>query len=153
MMIERISIIQGDILNADADVICHQVNCRGVMGSGLARQIRSAYPDVFQSYRNLCQTGKTSNLGHVQFCQTPNYIVANLFAQDGYGTDRRYTDYNALRQCLCKVAVTYLNNVIALPYGIGCGLAGGDWNGVVLPMIKNIFSSPSFSGKLEIYQL
>ena len=36
MIIDKI----GDILHTEADVICHQVNCKGVMGAGLAKQIR-----------------------------------------------------------------------------------------------------------------
>ena len=30
MIIDKI----GDILHTEADVICHQVNCKGVMGAG-----------------------------------------------------------------------------------------------------------------------
>ena len=30
----------GNILDSGADIICHQVNCRGVMGSGVAKQIK-----------------------------------------------------------------------------------------------------------------
>ena len=30
----------GNILDAQTDVIAHQVNCQGVMGAGLAKQIR-----------------------------------------------------------------------------------------------------------------
>ena len=37
MIIDKI----GDILHTEADVICHQVNCKGVMGAGLAKQIRN----------------------------------------------------------------------------------------------------------------
>lgn len=30
-------IVDGDIFNCDADAILHQVNCQGVMGSGVAK--------------------------------------------------------------------------------------------------------------------
>ena len=39
--------IRGDILQSDADIIVQQVNCRGVMGAGLAKQIASQYPEEF----------------------------------------------------------------------------------------------------------
>ena len=32
--------VKGNLLEADVDVIMHQVNCKGVMGAGVARQIR-----------------------------------------------------------------------------------------------------------------
>ena len=43
MIIDKI----GDILHTEADVICHQVNCKGVMGAGLAKQIRNQIPIKF----------------------------------------------------------------------------------------------------------
>lgn len=40
-------VIRGDILQSDADIIVQQVNCRDVMGAGLAKQIASQYPEEF----------------------------------------------------------------------------------------------------------
>ena len=34
----------GDLLTAPQKCIAHQVNCQGVMGSGVARAIRNEYP-------------------------------------------------------------------------------------------------------------
>ena len=43
--------VKGDILTTptrnEDTVICHQVNCCGVMGAGLAKQIRDKWPVVF----------------------------------------------------------------------------------------------------------
>lgn len=54
------------------------------------------------------------------------------------------TDYDALRSCLqsLKDTVTHSNETknhtsIAIPYGIGCGLAGGDW-AIVEGMIEEV---------------
>ena len=33
------------------DVICHQVNCQGKMASGIAKQIRNTYPQVYDAYK------------------------------------------------------------------------------------------------------
>ena len=38
--------IYGDIFLSNADAILHQVNCQGVMGSGVAKQVREKYPIV-----------------------------------------------------------------------------------------------------------
>ena len=46
-----IKTVNGNILEATEDIICHQVNCQGVMGSGLAKQIRSKWPSVFADYK------------------------------------------------------------------------------------------------------
>lgn len=51
-----IKIVKGDILQASEDIIGHQVNCQGVMGAGLAKQIRNKYPHVYDEYRKLCSS-------------------------------------------------------------------------------------------------
>ena len=33
--------IRGDLLESKADYICHQVDCMGVMGSGVALQVKN----------------------------------------------------------------------------------------------------------------
>ena len=41
--------IQGDVLKTSAKYICHQVNTFGVMGAGVALQIKKNYPHVYLS--------------------------------------------------------------------------------------------------------
>jgi O-acetyl-ADP-ribose deacetylase (regulator of RNase III) len=129
-----------DILDTKTELIAHQVNCKGVMGAGLARQIRAQFPAVYKAYHRACSSvAKSSDLlGKIQIKQG----VVNLFAQDGYGTDKQYTDYKALETCLYKLA-SYMTEhkmkTLALPYGLGCGLGGGDWK-VVHEIIRDIFT-------------
>lgn len=43
--------IVGDLLKQDkVDIICHQTNCKGVMGAGIAFQIKRTYPEVFNMW-------------------------------------------------------------------------------------------------------
>ena len=117
-----------DILTLTGHIICHQVNCQGVMGSGLARQVRAKYPQVYAPYRAYCATGNA--LGTVLFVPvSDNNIIANIFGQDKYGRDKQYTDYEALQTAFHRVAevARERNLPIAIPYRIGCGLGGGDW--------------------------
>ena len=120
-----------DILTLTGHIICHQVNCQGVMGSGLAKQIRAKYPQVYAPYRAACKAGNA--LGTVLFVPvSDNNIIANIFGQDKYGRDKRYTDYAALQTAFHRVAevARERNLPIAIPYRIGCGLGGGDWTTV-----------------------
>jgi O-acetyl-ADP-ribose deacetylase (regulator of RNase III) len=138
-----IKIIKGNILYATEDIIAHQCNCQGIMGAGLAKQIRNKYPEVYESYKRYCNNtiDKSTLLGCTQFVNCFNgKCVANLFGQYGYGRDTQYTDYDALEFCLKKVnnkAIQHKQSV-ALPYGLGCGLAGGDWN-IVYRIIEEVF--------------
>lgn len=150
-MIRQVSI---DLFDSYARVIAHQVNCMGVMGSGVALQVKKRYPEAYRLYKDYCDANKNnriSMLGTVQFCPvslnpdgTPRIYVANLFAQYDYGWDKRvYTNYDAFRNCMQALARFALPNnyIVAMPYKIGCARGGGDWDGRVLPIIKETLDS------------
>ena len=132
----------GDIVSEDFDFICQQVNCKGVMAAGLARQIRNRFPFVYQDYSELCKK-QEELLGHVLFSHKPGIngtTIVCMFAQNNYGRDKQYTDYKAFQNCL-NVFASKLSDyskdwTIAFPYKIGCGLAGGDWN-IIKPMLED----------------
>lgn len=127
-------IIEGDILDVKKGIICHQVNCKGVMGAGLAKSIRDKYPDVYRGYKLAYKNGKLK-LGKVIVSKiSDDLVIANLCSQDGYGRDKhkRYTDYVALVDCLIRVRDLQRTTglPVYIPYGMSCGLAGGDWDKV-----------------------
>ena len=141
--------IKCDIFESGADVILHQVNCQGVMSSGIAKQVREKYPKVYEEYTKLCHEHHKNTqalLGRVQYVSTwgdgkGNFGgIVNLFAQDKFGYDGKcYTDYHALRKCLEEVKRhIYDGKSVAIPYLMGCHRGGGDWN-VVYKMIEDIF--------------
>jgi len=160
-----VTIVHGDILDADENLIVHQVNCKGVMGGGLAKQIREKWPKVYEEYKWWCEfvtankdtvTYKNGLLGRTQYCQVkPDKWIINLFGQEDYGREKGkvYTDYDAVKECLLSIAGTAkrLGFTIAIPHGMGCGLGGGDWQGVVLPMILDIFENSDV--EVKIYRM
>lgn len=134
-------IIKGNLLDAPVDIIGHQVNCKGVMGAGIAKQLCSLYPRLYSEYKDYIASHPCP-LGDLFIHYHPGLpLVANLFGQDGYGRDKRYTNYDALSSALGELYdLAYLNGwSVGLPYGLGCGLAGGDWETVYL-MIQSIFT-------------
>lgn len=56
----RIRYVKGDIFTSNAQVIVNTVNCKGVMGKGLALAFKKKYPDMFTAYLQDCQAGKLS---------------------------------------------------------------------------------------------
>lgn len=153
-----INYVDGNLLDSHANFLCHQVNCQKVMGSGIAKQIREAYPKVYQDYVNCFQdtpmNGEHYNLGgivcsDIRGMGTPGKTsIVSMFAQDRYGRDgRRYTNYEAFYQALEKIAElaefykeTYnMTPKIAFSYKIGCGLGGGNWE-IIITMIKEVLA-------------
>lgn len=134
----------GDILSPNKTghdvIVCHQVNCWGVMGAGLAKQMREKFPLMYLEYKRLCYStaNKKTLLGevltHSVVYNGYEYTIANLFGQEQIGTQRCYTDYDALRKalqtvrCIASPLPGRASWRVRIPYKMGCGLAGGDWN-------------------------
>lgn len=147
-----VKVIDGDICNAKTDVIVHQVNCHGVMGSGVAKAIKEKWPLVYQQYVTICSHVPPQQLiGKAQPVAVspdkddfPKFIV-NLFGQLNYGRQPnvQYTSISALEdglQLVYDFAKQY-NYSVAMPYKIGCGLGGADWDivyRIILTKFKDV---------------
>jgi len=133
--------ITGDLLKSQCDIRCQQVNCQGIMGSGLALSIKEKYPEVFESYKIKCQKYGSDMLGEVLFIKCKDgTTVANLFAQDKYGYNGVYTDYNAFERCIRDLYFEAFetDQSVAFPYNIGCDRGGGDWE-IIYGIIQKYF--------------
>lgn len=134
----------GDALFGYPHIVAHQVNSQGVMGSGIAKGIKEQYLNAYTEYLKHPLMKDRKILGECQIIECEGKIIANIFGQFFYGRNLNtvYTDYNALKKGLITLKdYAKENNLIpSMPYQIGCGLANGDWDNKVYPMIKEIFS-------------
>lgn len=141
---------KGNLLDSDCDYICHQVNCRGVMGAGIAKQIRDRWPFVYDSYRAYCERCRLKNvdtLGEIwgvkidRVNRNSQWIV-NMFAQEDFGHyGSRFTSYDAFEKCLEKIRDRIpKDKTIGFPKGIGCGLGGGDWK-IISALIESMLGN------------
>lgn len=144
---------QGDLLDADVNYICHQVNCQGKMGSGIAKQIKQRWRAVYDLYIKEVSEDKLGDIQCVYIQQTENKIVGviNMFSQQYYGYDgKRYTSYDAFWSCLGKIKdFVPKGSKIGFPKGIGCGLGGANWS-VIETMIYEALDDDY---KVYIYEL
>ncbi|MBQ8999309.1 MAG: macro domain-containing protein [Clostridium sp.] len=139
---DTVVIEKGDIFTGYINIVGHQVNCQGVMGKGIASIVKSDYPRAYSEYISYSQINKDNLLGDAQIVKCGGKYICNLYAQEYYGNDKTkvYTSYEALRYSLTtlKEFAKSKGLIVGLPYGIGCGLANGDWN-IVLSIIKDVF--------------
>lgn len=111
------------------------------MGGGVAKQIKQKYPTVYEIYKARCCESHEKLLGGYVAVWSPDrsQLIVNVFGQNNFGRDKVYTDYKALENGLSNFIKDYRDTFhmtyevhvqipIAIPYKIGCGLAGGDWN-------------------------
>jgi O-acetyl-ADP-ribose deacetylase (regulator of RNase III) len=128
-----LTVVSGDVLDLLADgtmtALGHQVNARGVMGAGIARAIRDRFPRAFTAYRLAWQARQLVLGACLPVEVAPGRFIVHLVGQAGYGLGRRHTDYGALVTALTRFGHWARERPVVpgLPYGLGCGLAGGDW--------------------------
>jgi O-acetyl-ADP-ribose deacetylase (regulator of RNase III) len=139
------------------NVIAHSCNCQNVMGAGIAKQIKDRYPKAFEADTE--RWGNEYNDGGNWRCQIGDYskwtnfdsnvyhaTIYNLYTQSGYSTKKREVNYEyfwkamkAMQEDLLFIQhETGTPRVLGLPYGISCGLAGGNWK-IIKAIIEDIF--------------
>jgi O-acetyl-ADP-ribose deacetylase (regulator of RNase III) len=155
----KIKLIVGDVTEFPnkIEAIFQGCNTLNVMGAGLAKQLAKKYPcvlgtdKIFHKYwkRNSLSV---SMLGSFSFCAVDAFphLVFNLYQQDRIG--RCALNYDALKESMSN-AMAYCEKLglerVGIPFKIGCGLAGGDWE-VVMETIAE--ASKKFSGETFIVQ-
>ena len=80
-----------DIFAGNEQVIGHQTNCQGVMGSGIAKIVKEKFPTCYEEYHSLCNSyeNKEDLLGKCQ--------LQRLFHRNGFLSSPR-----GHRMCLCR---------------------------------------------------
>ncbi len=140
------------------DVYAHQCNCFCRMGRGIAPQLAKAVVGL-REVDNETPIGGRNKMGTMSYVRHANgSVVCNLYAQyhwKQYPEDKtgRNTCYVSLERCLDSLKKRMLKSnlkTLGLPL-IGCGLAGGDWDGVVYPMIERVFKGSNI--EVTIFKL
>lgn len=139
-----------DVTTVDAGVVVHGVNCRGVMGAGVAKAIRNKWPTVYDQYVECCNKWKQYDpsmlLGTILPIEISNdLIVVNLFSQVDFGSDgKKYANANAILSGLKAITehirheqLNGKNRDVYIPK-IGCGLGGLSWETEVLPIVEYV---------------
>jgi O-acetyl-ADP-ribose deacetylase (regulator of RNase III) len=125
--------IKGDLiqlaLEGEFDVIIHGCNCFCTMGAGIAKQIKSTFPEAYQADLQT-EKGNQSKLGDISWTKVETskgeLIIVNGYTQFHWKGNGRKVDYDAVRAVFQKVKQQFSGFRIAYP-AIGAGLAGGDW--------------------------
>jgi O-acetyl-ADP-ribose deacetylase (regulator of RNase III) len=125
---------QGDLLKlalgGEFDVIIHGCNCQCTMGAGIARLIKSTFPEAYEAD---CRTqkGDKRKLGAFSFATVERdgrfLSIVNAYTQFHWRGLGVLVDYGAIRSCMHIVKSEFHGKRIGYPK-IGAGLAKGDWN-------------------------
>lgn len=139
----------GDIFESDAEALVNTVNCKGVMGRGLALQFKRRYPDNFVAYRSECQAGRMV-LGRMHVFDTermsPRYII-NFPTKDHWRNASSLADIadglNSLESEVRRLGI----GSIAIP-ALGCDLGGLEWDEVRPLIVSTVERLPGLRAML-----
>ena len=124
-------------------LIVHGCNALGIMGAGLALQVKAKSIKAFNLYSEECSniTDRSKLLGTYTHAREPdlNLTIVNAILQLYIGTSERQVNYEAVAKVFERISNVMLEHpdrefYLAIPKNLGCGLAGGNWN-IVLSII------------------
>lgn len=125
--------VSGDLIqlakNGEFDLIVHRCNCMCSMGAGIAKGIKTAFPEAFEADRNTARgdRGKLGTCSSATINVAGNvFTVVNAYTQSDYKGPLPRVDYEAIRMCFQWIRQAHGTKRVGLPR-IGAGLAGGDW--------------------------
>jgi O-acetyl-ADP-ribose deacetylase (regulator of RNase III) len=130
---------EGDLITADVDALVNTVNTVGVMGKGLALQIKKAFPDVFTEYSRACRQG-TLTIGRVQVVRRsapPSFVINFPTKQHWRQPAKLEYIESGLTDLVPQVRELHIGSIAIPP--LGCGLGGLDWSDVK-PLIVRAFA-------------
>lgn len=120
------------------DIIVHGCNCFQVMGSGIAKEIRSRYPDAYQQDLNYGIAGDVNKLGNYTASVNGKFTIINAYTQYGTNSGMNFQDlfeYESFTLILRKLSYNHPKKRYGFPY-IGMGLAGGNKTRII-KMLEN----------------
>ena len=148
----------GDIFRSGCSTLVNPVNCKGVMGKGLAEAFRLKYPEIYGPYKYMCHK-KYLAPGKLHTVRTNDgRLVVNFPTKDDWmsGSEMSYVADGL--QALAELLVITNIRSIAIPK-LGCGCGGLKWKKVHdliydvlgnLNLIDNDVCSVGFIGQREI---
>lgn len=133
----------GDLLSAPVEAVVNTVNTRGVMGKGIALQVKQRWPEVERAYRAASKRGEVV-LGKMHVVERgglgdgPQFVI-NFPTKDHWRSRSKLADISAglddLRTVIMKLGITS----VAVP-PLGCGYGGLRWADVQ-PLIAEALDS------------
>lgn len=143
--------VNGDLIalakEGKFDIIVHGCNCWNTMGAGLARQIKTEFPDAWIADQQTL-AGDKNKLGHYSIGMGGRLVIINAYTQYNIAKQagEDVFDYHACYQVLNKISERFGKWRIGVPM-IGMGLAGGD-SARIMAMLENFAASMSAQGGL-----
>ena len=145
-----ITILQNrNIFDSQCQTIVNTINCVGVMGKGLALEMKKRYPDMFEKYKDFCDKGLI-DIGKLWvYKHSDDKWILNFPTKKDW---RNKSEYDFIDKGMKKFVETYKEKgikTIAFPM-LGCSNGGLDKSIVLQIMTKYLIKCTDLI--VEIYE-
>jgi len=132
--------VSSNILTSQAQAIVNPVNTQGVMGKGLALEVKKRYPWAFLSYRQAYDRGELKT-GVVHAVTQDGFTVFNLPTKTKWRLPSQLEYVETGLQSLAAVLNASCITSVAVP-ALGCGNGGLRWSDVRPLILKCLAECP-----------
>ena len=146
-----------NLFNSGTDALVNPVNCKGIMGKGIALEFKKRFPECLIPYKQACESRKLfpGKLLFVRLVVQPDLFIRKrpgviLFPTKVHWRDKSRIEW--IEQGLVFLKHNYHEwglRSIAMPQ-IGCGLGGLLWE-QVKPLIELYFNNEPIEIEVYIY--
>lgn len=152
-----IEINTGDIFETLCEAIVNPVNCKGVMGAGLAKKVKENFPNRSLDYERACKAGELKPGGVILDLTDRNpsvklrqdYII-HLATKDHWRDPSRIEWIEEGIDNLVKLVNERRLSSVAIP-ALGAGLGGLEWEEVKRVMLDGLSKGANSRAVFEIY--
>lgn len=138
---------KGDLFESDCQTLVNTVNCVGVMGKGIALAFKNKYPEMFLSYKNICNKGLLKP-GTLQLYTKYDKFILNFPTKLDW---KNPSKIEYIEEGLKKFVEVYKSKgitSIAFPL-LGCSNGGLNWENQVKPIMEHYLKDIDI--RVEIY--
>ena len=137
-----------NIFDSQCQTIVNTVNCVGVMGKGLALEMKKRYPDMFEKYKDFCNKGLIDVGKLWLYKHSDEKWILNFPTKKDW---RNPSEYEYIEDGMIKFVETYKERgikTVAFPM-LGCSNGGLDKDIVLQIMTKYLIKCTDLF--VEIY--
>jgi len=156
-----IKFVSGNIFNYPGlDAFCHGCNCKGIMGAGIAAEVKKYFPEMFKVYRQLCLNREfilggvfTASISDIvgtyqnEIAKAGFKTVYNLATQNNIGPNANLRAIEASVCLMIDNAEKAGIKTIGVPR-LGAGIGGLDWK-----IVKEILEKLGSTTNVELIVL
>lgn len=144
-----VTIKSKNLFDTDCNVLVNTVNCVGVMGAGIALEVKNRHPEVFNEYKRMCDE-KIIKPGVLTIQSVHGFSYQFIL---NFPTKRHWRDDSLIEDIDLGVKNLYeyllgTDCSIAIPK-LGCGNGGLNWMTVKPIISRYLYDLPNL---IKIYE-